>query len=92
MSYHASVTNSNLRSILLSSQSGSTLSAFVTENVSTISAVMLRKRLKEIMRFIEKGNLMNLIPLLIVNKLTLRTKAPKSVPQAVHFVTASSGT
>lgn len=35
---------------------------------------------------------MNLIPLLIENKFTLRTKAPKSVPQAVHFVTASSGT
>ena len=55
------------------------------------------------MRFVKKEkkkNLMNRVPLFIENKFplfienkfTLRTKAPKSVPQAVHFVTASSGT
>jgi hypothetical protein len=43
-SYHAPVTNSNRLSILISSKSNSSLGALVTENVSTVSAVMLGLR------------------------------------------------
>ena len=39
--YHASITHTNSLSIIFSSEWGSTLSTFVTEYVSTVSAVML---------------------------------------------------
>lgn len=40
--YHAAITNSNLWRILISSKSDSPMGALVTEDVTTISAMVLK--------------------------------------------------
>jgi hypothetical protein len=42
--YHASITNSDKWSIILSCQSNSSLTAFVTEDFTTVPTMMLQKR------------------------------------------------
>lgn len=99
--YHATVTNPDNRSILLSCKSSSSLGALVTKNISTISAVMLKTKAEPLSTiinfFVKKKNILKILNTSVIEwslgiQHTLRTNALKSVAQAVHLVTASSGT
>jgi len=64
---------------------------FVTENITAVPTVMLVETENSVIRNTAQKNRIQSMRK-ETGRSTLRIKAPKSVPHAVHFETASSGT